>query len=58
MASYVDGIQMSDMSICDYCHEEKDSTCWRLDPYVQDVDGEEIEIFVCDECEDRIAEDI
>jgi len=46
------------MSVCDYCHEEKDSTRWRLDPYAQDVDGEEIEIFVCDECEERIAEDI
>jgi hypothetical protein len=46
------------MDICDRCHEEKESTCWRNDPYEEDVNGKEVEIFVCDQCDEELADEI
>lgn len=44
--------------ICDKCHEDKDSTAWRLDPYEEDVNSREVKVFICDECEKILAYEI
>jgi hypothetical protein len=46
------------MDICEHCHKEKESTEWRLDPYEEDINGKEVWIFVCDECDELIADEI
>ena len=44
------------MSICIYCDEEEGEL--RINPYMQDVHDEEIEVFICDECFDTLCDDI
>ena len=44
--------------ICDRCHQEKASAFARLNPYDQDVSGEENEQVLCDGCYDALCDEI
>lgn len=44
--------------ICERCGEAKKDVSVRLDPYQKEIEEIEIEICVCDDCENIIAEDI
>ncbi|MGH7974813.1 MAG: hypothetical protein ACREBR_04760 [bacterium] len=42
--------------LCDMCGEPEAETC--LDPYTMDIEGEEIEINLCEECYQIRCDDI
>lgn len=38
---------------CDFCKKIKPETAWAIDPYELEVNGNEVEIWVCDDCFDQ-----
>ena len=44
--------------VCEQCGKEKPDVRERTDPYEADVNGVEIWIIVCDDCDALLAEEI
>jgi hypothetical protein len=49
---------MGDFLKCQDCGKENETVCECLCPYAEDVNEEEIEIVVCDECYRKRSDDI
>lgn len=49
---------MSEFLVCEECGIENNTVEARIDPYIRDLFGEEIEIIVCDNCYTKMSDDI
>lgn len=44
--------------VCEYCGEEKNDVEYVVNPYIEDVCNEDLKEWICDECYDKLVEDI
>lgn len=44
--------------ICDCCGKDKSDVVLCIDPYYEDITGEEVETYLCDKCYQQAIDDI
>ena len=57
MSKDMDGMEELDR-LCHYCDKRKPDVVYRIDPYLQDVWGEEHWLDICDACHEMRAADV
>ena len=43
---------------CDFCHEDKDDVSEVIEPFGAEIYGSEDWVLMCDECHQRLCDDI
>ena len=57
MSEDMDGMEELDR-LCDFCDERKPDVTYCVDPYVEELFGEEEWVDICDDCYDGRAADV